>query len=422
MRYWLLMLALAWSAQATGKPLALEDVLAIADTAHPDLDIAAAQREMAEAELDLVESLNDARLSLEGSLRSGRNPILRDRFQPDNNLRLNLRKTLIDSGRSGAAQSAARLESQARSLQWLDAHAQRKIALLSRFFDVLLADLRYTTDNEFMTVAYLRWDDDRERQRLGQRSAAEVATLEAAFQEARIQRNDAERKMREKRMALAAAMNRISELPGELVDPKLAGNDRPLPEFEALLARTLQENPRLLAQKQLLDAAQNRLAAIRSENGPSVEFEAEAASWSRDAATRDELRAGLNLIWPIYQGRRVDAKLAKEQAQFHLLQAQYEGMKLELQQALYVAWQDIQQMRDTERNAAKVNAAYRDIALEQARAVYELELQTKLGSAMAETQAAFWRKRAVEYRLALAWARLEALLGSPLDAAWEKGK
>lgn len=422
MRYWLLALAIAWSTQVAGKPLAMEDVLSIVDGAHPDLDVATAQREMAEAEQALAESLNDARLSLEAGLRSGRNPLARDGFKPDNNLRLNLRKTLFDSGRSDAALSAARLESQARSLQWLDARAQRKIALLSRFFDVLLADLRYTTDNEFMTVAYLRWDDDKERQQLGQRSAVEVAALEAAFQEARIQRNDAERKMREKRMALAAAMNRISELPNDLLDPKLASNDRPLPEFEALLARTLQENPRLLAQKQLLDAAQNRLAAIRSENGPSVEFEAEAANWSRDAATRDELRAGLNLVWPIYQGRRVDAKLAKEQAQFHLLQAQYEGMQLALQQALYAAWQDIQQLRDTERNAANVQAVYRDIALEQARAVYELELQAKLGPAMAETQAAFWRKRAVEYRLALAWARLEALVGSPVDATWGKGK
>ena len=32
---------------------------------------------------------------------------------------------------------------------------------------------------------------------------------------------------------------------------------------------------------------------------------------------------------------------------------------------------------------------------------------------MAETQVAKLRKRSVEYRLALAWARLEALLGGP---------
>lgn len=418
----LLALALALPIEAVGRPLGLDEVLAVADAAHPDLDVATAQRELAEAEQALAESLNDARINLEGTLRGGRNPVLRDRFEPDNSLRLNLRKNLFDSGRSEAAISAARLEAQARSLQWLDTKAQRRIALMSRFFDVLLADLRYTADNEFMTVAYLRWDDDKQRQELGMRSAVEVATLEATFQDARIVRNEAERKMREKRLALAAAMNRINELPSELDDPRLSSNERPLPEFDVLLARTLAENPRLAAQKQLRDAAQNRLASIRAENRPSLEFEAEAATWSRDAATRDELRAGVNLVWPLYQGKRVDARIAKEQAQFHLLQAQYEGMKLDLQQALYAAWQEIQQLRETGRNAAAVNAAYRDVALEQARAVYELELQTKLGTAMAETQAALWRRRTVEYRLALAWAKLEALLGSPIDARMEKGK
>jgi hypothetical protein len=44
-----------------------------------------------------------------------------------------------------------------------------------------------------------------------------------------------------------------------------------------------------------------------------------------------------------------------------------------------------------------------------------MELRTNLGNSMAETQAALLTRRAVEYRLALAWARLEALLGAP----WE---
>ena len=44
-----------------------------------------------------------------------------------------------------------------------------------------------------------------------------------------------------------------------------------------------------------------------------------------------------------------------------------------------------------------------------------MELRTNLGTSMAETQSARLRRRAVEYRLALALARLEALLGTPLE-------
>ncbi len=414
------LLALAWlclaPAALAARPLTLEEVLAAAEAPHPELDASAAQRELAEAEAALAESLNDLRVTLEGSLRSGRNRYSGSDFEPDNSLRLNLRKTLLDGGRREAGAAAARHEAAARHLQWLDARAQRRIALMSRYFDVLLTDMRYAADNEFMAVAYVNWDNARERLELGQVSAPELAALEAEFQGWRIQRNDAERKARERRAWLASALNRPGELPGELADPRLAANDRPLPGFEPLLARMQAQNPELLAQKQLLAASRHRLEALRADTLPSLEFEAEAASWSREAVTRDDLRAGVNLVWPLYQGRRVDARLAREQARFHLLQAQHERLQLDLRQALYETWQDIQQLRETERRAAEVDAAHRDLALEKARAEYELELKTNLGASMAHTQGAALRRRAVEYRLALAWARLEGLLGGPVEA------
>ncbi len=424
MRRWTVLLALllAPPAWAEGKPLTLDEVLAYADAPHPQLDKALAQREAAEAELALADSFNDVRLNLEGTLRTGRNPVFRDKFKDDNGVRLNLRKTLLDGGRSEATIAADRLDVQARDLQLLDTRAQRRIGLMSRFFDVLLSDLRYAADNEFMATDYVTWDDSRDRQRLGMLSTADMAALEAAYNESRIRRNDADRRVREKRLKLAAAMNRPNDLPNDVADPDLASNNRPLPEFEPLLAAMEQGNPLLKAQRQMLDAAQHRLTAIRAEDLPSVEFEAEAATWSRETATRDDLRAGFNVVWPLYQGKRVDARMAKEQAQFHLLQAQYEQMRLDMREALYETWQAIQYLRDTERPAAMVHAALRDAQLEKARAVYELEIKARLGPAMAETQAALWRKRAVEYQLALTWARLEALVGSPIDASWGKAK
>ncbi len=424
MRRWAVLLALllAPPVWAEGKPLTLDDVLAYADAPHPQLDSALARREAAEAELALADSFNDVRLNLEGTLRTGRNPVFRDKFKDDNGLRLNLRKTLLDGGRSEATLAADRLDVQARDLQLLDTRAQRRIGLMSRFFDVLLSDLRYAADNEFMATDYVTWDDSRDRQRLGMLSTADMAALEATYNESRLRRNDADRKVREKRLKLAAAMNRPNDLPNDVADPDLASNNRPLPEFEPLLAVMEKDNPLLKAQRQMLDAAQHRLTAIRADDMPSVEFEAEAATWSRETATRDDLRAGFNVVWPLYQGKRVDARMAKEQAQFHLLQAQYEQMRLDMREALYETWQAIQYLRDTERPAATVHATLRDAQLEKARAVYELEIKARLGPAMAETQAALWRKRAVEYQLALTWARLEALVGSPIDAAWGKAK
>ena len=398
-------------ASASAARLTLESVLAQADAAHPELDLAQARSDLAQAEAALAQSLNDFRVNLDASLRTGRNPIYNDQFQPDHQLRLNARKTLIDSGRQQASSQAADQERQARDLQLLDARAQRHISLMARYFDVLLADMQDAAETEALAVAYVNWDNAKDRQALGQLAQWELVELEARFQDVLTRRNEVRRGLREKRMALGAAMNQPGMVLDDLVDPKLPGNERPLPGFDQLLTRLLADNLRLIAQKQLLAAASQRLAGARVENRPSVEFEAEAAAWRRDSSTRDDLRAAFNFSWPLWQGGRADARIGREQANFHVLQAQHDQLQQDLRLALASASEEIQYLRDTARRSAEMNAGYRDQYLEKARAEYEMELKTNLGNSMAETQFAQIRKRAVEYRLALAWARLDALLG-----------
>ena len=415
----LLALSLALTATAADAPLSLDEVLRHADQPHPDLGVAQAQSELARAEQMLADSQDDFRLTLEAGLRSGRNTLNGDHFEPDHFARLNARKLLWDGGRTGLASEAALLERGGRDGQLLDALAQRRLALATRFFDVLMTDLQYAADTEFSAVAYVSWDNARDRHLLGEISSVQLAEFEARYQEARLKRNDTLRRAREKRALLAAAMNRPGELPSELLDPEIRGNDRPLPEFKELLAMLEANNPRLLAQRQLLAASQKRLEAQRAEYRPSLEFEAETAAYSREASTRDNLRAGLNLVWPLWQGQRVDARVAREQAQFQLLQSQYERLVLDLRQTLYETREEIAHLRESERPAARVNSTMRDLSLERARAEYELELKTNLGTSMAETQMARMRRKAVEYRLALAWERLAALLGRPPEAIKE---
>jgi outer membrane protein TolC len=412
------LLALLGGAGLAAEPaptLTLETVLAAAEAPHPDLDLARAQQAAAGAEAQLAASLADFRVTLEGALRTGRNAVYNDRFHPDHQARLNARKTLFDAGRMDSGIAAAREETGARDLQLLDTRAQRRLSLMARFFDVLMADMQYAAETEFMATAYVSWDNAKDRQALGQMAQWELAELEARYLDSRTRRNEVLRKLRDKRMQLAGALNRPQTVQEDLIDPKLAGNERPLPELAPLLDALQARNPRLLAQKKLLAATQNRLEGVRADNRPSIEFEAEAAAWSRESSTRDDVRAGLNFVWPLWQGGRVDARMAREQARFQELQAQHDKLQLELRQALADTWEEIQLLRDSERKSSDSNALYRDLALEKARAEYELELKTNLGSSMAETQSARLRKRAVEYRLALALARLEALLGTPLD-------
>lgn len=232
---WLWVAALACclgSARAAEAPkLTLESVLALADAPHPDLDLAKARETGARAEARLADSLDDFRVSLEGALRTGRNEFYNDRFHPDHQARLLARKSLYDGGLGDISVNAAAAEADARTLQVMDARTQRRLTLMARYFDVLLADMQYNADTEFLAVAYVDWDNNRDRHALGQIPQWKLVELESRNQNARTKRNDTRRKLREKRMQLAQAMNRQEQVLEDLIDPPLKDNDRTLPPW-----------------------------------------------------------------------------------------------------------------------------------------------------------------------------------------------
>jgi len=414
---WLIFgLALSTPVLASGTPLTLDEALSYAEQPHPDLDAAQAATALARANELLAESQNDFTITLDASLRSGHNPVI-DSYSPDSFASLDARKLLWDGGRTGLATEATVLETEGSEALYQDALAKRRLALMTRFFDVLLTDMQYAVDNELTAVAYVNYDNGKDRQQVGELSSVTLAELENRYQEFRLKRQDDLRQARIKRSLLANAMNRPGQLPSELVEPEIRNNDRPLPELDALQSTMEKGNPVLQAQKTLLAAAQKRLEAQRASSRPSLEFDAGTATYSRDTLTRDNVHLGLNLTWPIYQGRQDDAHIAQEQARFQLLQAQYERTRLDLRQSLRETYETIDYLLNSARQAAKVNSDYRDQALERARAEYELEMKTNLGTSMADIQAARLRRKSVDYQLALAWAKLDDLLGRPTAPA-----
>ncbi|TSA23003.1 MAG: TolC family protein [Betaproteobacteria bacterium] len=415
MRHLLWLIAMAFTAafvaaSVAAAPLTLDAVLAELDAPHPEVRGQTALLALSQAEREVAEGLSDLRVTLEAGLRGGSNPVT-DRFTADNLLRLNVRKTVLDTGLLAAGSLAAREEQAAAVLYWADFRAQRRIALMSRFFDVVLNDMDYAAINEFAAVAFVRWDNAKERHRVGQISSPQLAEVEGAYQGWRVRTNDTQRRGREKRALLANAMNRPGDLPSEVVDPALPMNDRVLPSFDDMLLKLNANNPRLAALRLQLEAARQRIHGVRASDGPRLEWEAEVGAYSRDSSTRDTARTGLNLVWPISQGRRFDGEMAREQARLSRLQADYDLAAMTLRQSLYEVLQEVVFLRDIERKAVLIQSQQHDLALERARAEYDLEMKSNLGDSMAETQRAQMRQRSVEYRLALALARLDALLG-----------
>jgi outer membrane protein TolC len=259
------------------------------------------------------------------------------------------------------------------------------------------------------------WNNARERLTLGQATKPQVLELEARFQDARERRATAALQQRASRQKLANAMNRPDNLPSELAEPVLPGNERVLPDYETLLPRILEHNPALQSLNAQINASEARIAAIRADRNPTLDAEVLGASYSRESVTRDQVSAGLLFNVPLYQGGRVDARVARERAIHDRLLAQREKLKLSLNATVLDTLHEIEWLRGSGRPAADKQIEYRDWALERARAEYELEMKTNLGTSMAETQTALLRRKRVEYQLALALARLTALSGELPD-------
>jgi outer membrane protein TolC len=413
-------LACVLAGPAAAEQLTLEEALRAAATAHPDRRIAESDLAISRADREVAASRRDFSLFLDGSLRRGKRP--NGDWDPDNAGRIVARKPLLDFGRTEQAVAAADQEVAARQAELINVDSLRRIDIMARYFDVLVADQQYVADNEFMTVAYLDWDKARERFELGVGNRHDLLRLEAYYQDWRERRNASAQRMRSTRERLANALYRPGRLPTQLVPPALEGNARAVPEYDSLLAWVMGKNPRVQALQAQVAAADARLASIRAERNPVLDAEVVGAGYSRESSTRDDVSVGLVFNIPLYQGGRVDARLAREQALKQRRAAELEKLKLDLAEAVLATLQEIEWLRSAARGAAEKQVEYRDWVLERARAEYELELKTNLGSSMAETQTAALRRKQVEYRLALALARLEALSGGslpPLKGAQE---
>ena len=393
--------------------LSLERALQAAEAPHPDLEIALAERDLARADQAFASARGDLSVALEGRLQQAKPSARGSDIVSDNSLRLSARKNLFDFGRSENAVGAARAVTEARDQNLIEARDQRRIEIMTRFFEVLLADMQAVADGEYMTVAFLNFDRGRENFEQKLIPKVDLSELEARFQNLFLKRNQSQQQQRLTRELLAEAMNQPGQLVSELEDPTLPGNERALPAFEAL-GGLIEQSPSIQSSKKLLDASRQRLEAVRAENHPSLDAEVEANEAERRLSGRDTFRAGVVLSWPLYQGNRNASLLAREQAQFHKLQAETEKRKRKLTQTVLTLLIEAEQLQKSARNAAKVQVDFRDLALDRARAQYEVELRTNLGESEAATVEAKLRQRAVEYQLALTLAKLEALLGQPL--------
>lgn len=393
-------------------PLTLEYALSLVDEGHPDLLAEQAEQAGLSAQLQGVDARNALDISVEGRARWVEPPSIDNGdVVEDHKLSLYVRKPLYDFGRTDALRQAAQQASLGREHRYQAVRDNRRIAIMNSYFDALLSDMESARDNEALALAFIELDRLRDRQELGQASDIAVLEAEAAYQRARYQLAQSESRQRATRARLANLLNRPGMPPSNLQKPKLDYRQRKLPEFETLVEQAMQRYPEILALRSELEAAQQRTEAASADHLPRLDGELEASNYSREIGSYDRWRAGVTLQIPIYSGGRVDASVADQRAQQYMVQARLDKARYDLRQNVLDLWLELQNLQ-LQRERAFSEQDYSELYLDRSRANYEMEFTADLGDAMVRLSEAQLGLAQVEYQLAIAWERLDALTGA----------
>ena len=394
------------------QPLRVESALALIDADYPSLRRARALRERAERELEAEQAASDIELEARLEARwidpNDRVPV---EGSDDSRAVVNARKLLSDFGHSSNRIAASQRQADLSLAEEELSHARHRLGVLQRYFDVLLADLAFARDNEAMASAFVSLNRARERNDLGQVSDIDLFELEARYQTARGTRLRALQEQRRTRAELGEILNRPGEAPAQVLGPALPLALPELPDIGSLLEAVDRQSPEIAIRRGEVEVSQRRVAAARTQHRPRLSVEAQVGTWAREfGGDRNPAAVGLVLEIPLYQGRRLGAAVGQATAERHKAQADLDLAMTEVRSAVRDLFYEIEALL-IQRDEVTARMDYRELYIDRARALYDMEEAADLGDSMVQQSAAAHFNAATEYALALAFERLALMVG-----------
>jgi outer membrane protein TolC len=225
---------------------------------------------------------------------------------------------------------------------------------------------------------------------------------------------EATAEQRNARARLVQAMNWTGSLPVNLKYPTLDPPPQQLPSLDQLQSAALEASPPVLAARERVAGQVERVRSARAGYWPTLDAEVEAFEYSRDLSSRDKWRAGLVLDIPIYGGGKVGADIAQATAELRRANGVLAQRENEVKTAVAELYNRLTFLR-AQRDEAKVLTDYRELYLDRSRIIYQQEVRTDLGDALARASEAKLRSAETEYAIAMTLARLEVLIGKPIQ-------
>lgn len=400
-------------------PLTLQQAIALIDEQHPVLLQDKLLLERAKNTADEARAHNSLNVDLVGRLHwyeAGSS-----RFDTgdhdDHGLRLVLSKPLYDGGYSSSLAESAEQDRKAARLRIADNRSLYTITVMQKFFDIILADLKASRDNENMAVRFVRFDDGQDSHELGKLSDVDLRELENAYQQARLSAAESKGQASRTRQALALALNRPGQQPSVLSLPELDVDNRTLLGFDTLMGKALKNNRLLAALDSELLSARAEVEAAHAPYRPDVSAVIERSEYSRELGSHDKWRAGLQMTWPLFSGGQSDAAIKKAQLKVNQILYQRRQLELEIRQRIWGMTEEFAVL-EARRQASDVFSDYRELYMDRSRTLYELEVKTDLGDAQIQISESQLRDARQTFQMALLLAQLSHLVGEEHSMNW----
>ena len=395
-------------------PLTLSQALSFADTGQPELALADANVAGAMARRYQVDADNSIEAYLElAPYMAVPSPEYNEDFTNDSYARLAVSKKLYDFGYSDSLQDSADAAIQSQELIASEIRNQHYLKIMRLFFNVIIADMHFAATNEKMTTLYLRYDKLRDAHSLGRVSDEALLRAESTYRDAANLRTQSEKQQYSSRQQLAIALNRPDDLPGELIKPELPQLDKAVPELTVLLDQAFANNLALASRLHEVQSATAALDAAKQQYGPTLSAGMELNHYERRLPGRSSASVGLTLNIPLLDGYRTQAETARLSAALSVAQARYENAKQQIRQQLVDLINRLE-ILSFKRNTDQIRLDSRALTLEKNRAAYELEMQTTLGTSMAQYTEAEWLSVKNDFEIALTWAQIDMITGKKL--------
>jgi outer membrane protein TolC len=392
------------------EPLSLEAALKLA-AATPAQQAQMANESLAQAQLSGVEASDDATIDFRARAR-WIDPSYKstDPSHNDSSASITVRKELYDFGQSEAELATSQQSAEAQAFETQRQKQLAQLAVMRAFYDVVLSDLAFARDNEWMAIAYIQADRAKQRNEMGQVNDVDMLALEAVSQEVRRRRFESESRQRLTRAQLALAMGRPGDLVSTVALPTVELPKEDPEDFDAYWNEVLKNNLQLKRLRQQRDAAKLAVKAAKQSDGPRVVGELDSLVMNRSTGSTHPFAAGLLFEVPLSRGGRTEAAVASAEAKVTSAEAALRLKEYELRDQALKLWLARSDLR-AKLQEQKAKETYRDVYLDRSRALYELELKADLGDAMTKTSEVRLDIARVLFDWAMNEAKIKAMVG-----------